>query len=42
MCPIVAQDDKEIECKCGDHLAHSRIPRMNFDVRGVDDKIPGK
>jgi len=36
------QDGKEIECKCGEHLADRQIPGVNFDVQGVDDTIPGK
>jgi simple sugar transport system substrate-binding protein len=31
-----------VECKGGDHLADTQILGMNFYVKGVDDKIPGK
>jgi basic membrane protein A len=41
-CPIVGQDGKEVECKGGDHLADGQVLGMNFYVKGVDDKIPGK
>ena len=41
-CPVVGQDGKEVECKGGDHLADGQILGMNFYVKGVDDKIPGK
>jgi simple sugar transport system substrate-binding protein len=40
-CPIVGQDGKEVECK-GDGLAPGQILGMNFYVKGIDDKIPGK
>ena len=41
-CPVVGQDGKEVECKGGDHLADGQILGMNFYVKGIDDKIPGK
>jgi basic membrane protein A len=41
-CPVVDQDGKTVECKGGDHLDDSQILSMNFYVKGVDDKIPGK
>jgi basic membrane protein A and related proteins len=41
-CPIVDQDGKTIECKGGDHLDDGQILSMNFYVKGVNDKIPGK
>jgi simple sugar transport system substrate-binding protein len=41
-CPVIAQDGKEVECKGGGHLADGQILGMNFYVKGVDDKIPGK
>jgi len=41
-CPIMGQDGKEVECKGGDHLADDQVLSMNFYVKGVDDKIPGK
>src|SRR6202043_2579722 len=41
-CPVVGQDGKEVECKGGDHLADGQILGMNFYVKGIDDKMPGK
>jgi basic membrane protein A len=40
-CPITDQDGKTVECK-GDHLEDGQVLGMNFYVKGVDDKIPGK
>jgi basic membrane protein A len=41
-CPIKGQDGKEVECKGGDHLADGQVLGMNFYVKGIDDKVPGK
>jgi len=41
-CPVYGQDGKEIECKGGKALDAGQILGMNFYVKGVDDKIPGK
>ena len=41
-CPIMGQDGKEVECKGGGALADGQVLGMNFYVKGVDDKIPGK
>jgi basic membrane protein A and related proteins len=41
-CPVVAQDGSTVECKGGTHLADEQILGMNFYVKGIDDKIPGK
>ena len=41
-CPIVDQDGKTVECKGGDHLDPGQILSMNFYVKGIDDKVPGK
>ncbi len=41
-CPVMDQDGKTVECKGGDHLADGQVLGMNFYVKGVDDKIPGK
>jgi simple sugar transport system substrate-binding protein len=41
-CPVVGQDGKEVECKAGDHLDDGQILGMNFYVKGIDDKMPGK
>lgn len=41
-CPVYGQDGKAVECKGGAHLDAGQILGMNFYVKGVDDKIPGK
>ncbi|WP_339031702.1 BMP family ABC transporter substrate-binding protein [Bradyrhizobium symbiodeficiens] len=41
-CPIIGQDGKPVECKGGDHLDDGQILGMNFYVKGIDDKLPGK
>ncbi|HML11768.1 MAG TPA: BMP family ABC transporter substrate-binding protein [Xanthobacteraceae bacterium] len=41
-CPVVAQDGTTVECKGGTHLADEQILGMNFYVKGIDEKIPGK
>src|SRR5271154_7397981 len=41
-CPITDQDGKTVECKGGTHLDPGQILSMNFYVKGIDDKIPGK
>jgi basic membrane protein A and related proteins len=41
-CPVIAQDGKAVECKNGKNLEDGQILGMNFYVKGVDDKIPGK
>ena len=41
-CPVIGQDGKELECKGGDHLADEQIASMNYYIKGVDDKLPGK
>ncbi len=41
-CPITGQDGKEVECKGGDALDPGQVLGMNFYVKGIDDKIPGK
>ena len=40
-CPVVGQDGKPVECK-GAHLEPGQILGMNFYVKGIDDKFPGK
>ena len=40
-CPVMGQDGKPVECK-GPHLEPGQILGMNFYVKGVDDKFPGK
>lgn len=41
-CPVMGQDGKEVECKGNGELAPGQILGMNFYVKGIDDKIPGK
>lgn len=41
-CPVVDQDGKTVECKGGTHLDAGQILGMNFYVKGIDDKFPGK
>jgi simple sugar transport system substrate-binding protein len=41
-CPVVGQDGKAVECKGGSHLDDGQILSMNFYVKGVDEKFPGK
>jgi basic membrane protein A and related proteins len=41
-CPIVDQTGKTVECKGGNHLDNGQILSMDFYVKGVDDKVPGK
>jgi basic membrane protein A and related proteins len=41
-CPIIGQDGKEVECKGEGRLADTQVLGMNFYVKGIDDKIPGK
>lgn len=41
-CPLVDQDGKTVECKGSNHLSDAQIRSMNYYVKGIDDKIPGK
>lgn len=41
-CPVLGQDGKPVECKGGANLDPGQILGMNFYVKGIDDKIPGK
>ena len=41
-CPVVGQDGKPVECKGGANLDDGQILGMNFYVKGIDDKLPGK
>src|SRR5271170_1595906 len=41
-CPVTAQDGKAVECKNGKNLEDGQILGMNFYVKGIDDKIPGR
>jgi simple sugar transport system substrate-binding protein len=31
-----------VECKGGTHLADDQILSMNYFVKGIDEKLPGK
>ena len=41
-CPVLGQDGKPVECKGGTHLSDEQILGMNFYVKGIDEKFPGK
>jgi basic membrane protein A len=41
-CPIVDQDGRTVACNAGNHLSDPQIRSMNYYVKGIDDKIPGK
>lgn len=41
-CPIVDQEGKTVECKGGANLDDGQILGMNFYIKGIDDKVPGK
>ncbi len=41
-CPIIGQDGKTVECKGGANLDDGQILGMNFYIKGIDDKVPGK
>jgi basic membrane protein A and related proteins len=41
-CPIVDQDNKTVECAAGGHLSDQQIRSMNYYVKGIDEKIPGR
>jgi basic membrane protein A len=41
-CTVVAQDGSTVECKGGTHLDDGQILGMNYYVKGIDDKVPGK
>jgi basic membrane protein A len=41
-CPVVDQDGKTVECKGGNRLSNEQILSMNWYVKGIDDKVPGK
>ena len=41
-CPVVDQDGKTVECKGGANLDDGQILSMNFYIKGIDDKVPGK
>ena len=41
-CPVVNQDGETVPCKGGDQLGPGQIRGMNWFVKGVDTKMPGK
>jgi basic membrane protein A and related proteins len=41
-CPVIEQDGKSVPCKGGNHLSDEQILSMNFYVKGINDKMPGK
>jgi simple sugar transport system substrate-binding protein len=41
-CPVIDQDGKAVECKGGANLDDGQILGMNFYIKGIDDKVPGK
>jgi basic membrane protein A and related proteins len=41
-CPVIDQDGKSVPCKGGNHLSDEQILSMNFYVKGINDKMPGK
>ncbi|HTZ01237.1 MAG TPA: BMP family ABC transporter substrate-binding protein [Xanthobacteraceae bacterium] len=41
-CPVIDQDGKTVPCKGDGHLDDGQILSMNFYVKGVDEKMPGK
>ncbi len=41
-CPVIAQDGSAVPCQGGTHLSDAQILGMNFYVKGVTEKIPGK
>jgi basic membrane protein A and related proteins len=41
-CPVYAQDGKAVPCEGGAHLSDKQILSMNFYVKGIDAKFPGK
>jgi len=41
-CPVVDQNGKTVECKGGANLDDGQILGMNFYIKGIDDKVPGK
>ena len=41
-CPVLGQDGKPVECKGGANLDDGQILGMNYFIKGIDEKVPGK
>jgi basic membrane protein A and related proteins len=41
-CPVIAQNGQAVACKNGKNHEDGQILGMNFYLKGVDDKRPGK
>ncbi len=41
-CPVLGQDAKPVECKGGANLDDGQILGMNYFIKGIDEKVPGK
>jgi simple sugar transport system substrate-binding protein len=41
-CPVMDQEGKAVPCKGGDRLGAGQIRGMNWFVKGIDAKMPGK
>ena len=41
-CPVLTQDGSEVACKGNGVLADEQILGMDFYVKGIDDRLPGK
>jgi simple sugar transport system substrate-binding protein len=41
-CPLTAQDGKPVDCKGAANLPDPQILSMNYYLKGIDDKLPGK
>jgi basic membrane protein A len=41
-CPVVDQDNRTLECTDAGHLSDAQIRSMNYYVKGIDERIPGK
>jgi basic membrane protein A and related proteins len=41
-CPVIGQDGTAVECKGGANLSDEQILGMNYYIKGIDEKVPGK